>query len=59
MIQHNIPEAIRQEYELAREGYDRLFVTRNIFNHDHNDRYHAARERLNRAKDMMWKAGEW
>lgn len=55
VIEHNVREAIRQEYELARKHYDEACATLSVYNPTHSERFRAARERLNRARDLYFR----
>jgi hypothetical protein len=52
-IAHNVPDAIRQEIDLARQHYDQVTACRDVFNRSHGERWRDARDRLNKARDLM------
>lgn len=54
-FQHNRDEAIRQEYFLARSHYDEVLALRDVFNPAHTERFRAARDRLNLAREFMFR----
>lgn len=52
-FEHNRREAVRQEYELAREHYGEVRAHRQVFNPDHTKRFRDARQRLDRASELL------
>lgn len=52
-FEHNVSHAIRQEYDLARQHYDDVCAHRNVFDPAHTERFRDARDRLNRARELM------
>ena len=56
VIERNRPEAIRQEFDLAKQHYDGVCASRDVFNPDHTERFRDARERLNRARELQFKS---
>jgi hypothetical protein len=54
-IEHNIREAIRQEYYLARQHYDDVCGRLDHTSPDSTERYRDAAERLSQARELNLK----
>lgn len=52
-IEHNAPEAIRQEHRLARQHISEVREFLDYTRDDHVERYLDAQERLNRARELV------
>ena len=55
-FEHNVRDVIHQEYAMARQHYDEVCASRKVFDPAHTERFRDARERLNRARELMLRA---
>lgn len=51
-LDHNVPAAVRQEYELARKHMGEVRAFLDDSRDDHAERYLDAQDRLNRAREL-------